>query len=51
MEKVVLVSVACISLAAVNVVAFRCLGIFGLFVTAASVPFANKILDIIAVLK
>jgi uncharacterized membrane protein YeiB len=47
MDKSILVGVAILGLAAVNIAGFKYLGIFGFFVTAASVPFAQRILDII----
>jgi hypothetical protein len=50
MNKDSLVLIACLSLAAVNIAGFKYLGVFGLFVTAASVPFAEKLLTIISTL-
>lgn len=47
MDKTILVGLALICLAAVNVAGFKYIGLFGFFVTAASIPFAQRILDII----
>ena len=50
MNKEVLILIAMGALAVVNIAGFKYLGIFGLFVTAASVPFAEKLLDMISAL-
>ena len=50
MNKAVLIGVACLSLALVNIAGFKYLGIFGFFVTAASIPFAEKLLEMISVM-
>lgn len=47
MDKSILVGAAIVGLAAVNIAGFRYVGIFGFFVTAASVPFVHRILNII----
>jgi len=36
-----------LALTAVNIAAFRYLGLFAFFVTAASIPFAKEILELI----
>tara|TARA_R100000951_G_scaffold116766_1_gene130579 strand:+ start:19460 stop:19615 length:156 start_codon:yes stop_codon:yes gene_type:complete len=36
-----------IGLVAINIAAFRYIGLFGFFVTAASIPYADKILGMI----
>jgi hypothetical protein len=47
MDKAILVGAAILGLAAVNVAGFKYIGLFGFFVTAASIPFAQRLLDII----
>lgn len=47
MSQSALLCVFMLLLAWVNVSAFRYLGLFGFLVTAASIPFANRILDVI----
>lgn len=47
MDKSVLLIAAMAGLVIVNVAAFRYLGFFAFFVTAASIPFAQRILEII----
>lgn len=47
MDKAILVGAAIAGLAAVNIAGFKYMGIFGFFVTTASIPFAHRILEII----
>lgn len=50
MSKAILIAVACLALASVNIAGFKYLGIFGFFVTAASIPFAEQLLGMISAL-
>lgn len=47
MDKSILIGAAIAGLAAVNIAGFKYLGLLGFFVTAASIPFAQRLLDII----
>ena len=46
-KQMILLVIYIVGLASVNIAAFRHLGLLGLFVTAASVPFAERILGMI----
>lgn len=48
MEKTILISLAIIGLTTLNIAAFKYLGILAFFITAASIPFAGRILEIIS---
>jgi hypothetical protein len=48
MNKAILVGIACLSLALVNIAAYIWLGLFGIFITMGTLPIAEKILEIIS---
>lgn len=50
MIKGILIALACVLLAVVNIAAFKYLEIFAFFVTAASIPFAQRLLEMISAL-
>jgi hypothetical protein len=48
MNKATLIVIACAALVLVNIAGFKYLGIFGLFVTGACYPLAEKLLEMIS---
>ena len=47
MNEHVLIIVLVCAICAVNIAAFKYIGLFGFFVSAASIPFIDKVFDII----
>lgn len=46
-DKSMLIGLAMIAIVVLNIGAFKYVGLFGFIVTAASVPFAHKLLEMI----